>query len=95
MIVFTKLRPLDTWGNFDFKVDINKGSPIISAPSQYAQPMGQDAAAGGQAYGYQQPDFNHNPDIVMIPADDFKACPGCTFHNPNHLFNCEMCGSNL
>jgi hypothetical protein len=26
VIVFTKLRPLYPWGNFDFKVEINKDS---------------------------------------------------------------------
>lgn len=83
IISFTKLRPFDDWGTFDFSIEINKdknfGVPQL-------QPISQDVVDG-----------RHSPleDVDMIPQDDFKECGGCTYHNPTYLTICEICGTNL
>ena len=83
IIVFTKLRPFEDWGKYEFDVRIED-------PSTHRIPQSSRPPVEGNSNN-----FAHFPDDTFIVGPKVKSCPTCTFDNDDYLNFCECCGNQL
>jgi len=106
VLVLTKLDPkIAEWGEFEwhFEVIQKQGQYAAGQPWNGYAPYG-DAYMhnGGEYYGEGTGGSTGaaNPDYdaaygEAVGASATKACPACTYEQPAHMTNCEICNTKL
>ncbi|CDW78148.1 ubiquitin carboxyl-terminal hydrolase family protein [Stylonychia lemnae] len=104
--VFTKLRPFEDWGNYQYYIQVvqpknsDGGANAVNHARVGIAPIiqtnsnvsGPIMIDSNVGVGY---DEIMDAEMGGTGAADYKECPTCTFHNLTLLSFCEVCGSSL